>query len=133
MRAGDYVLVQLSPSAKRRTLARLCGYHGLNARIEIYRVNPERVISAVISMAQLCGKAPESEKLRAFRSLYEIKEARQRRERAQISVGVFAELVGVTANTIKAAESGTQKTQARVRLWILEGLRRVEARAAQSS
>lgn len=131
MRVGDYVMVQISPSARRRTLARVCGYLGLSVKVEIYRVNPDRVNTAVIPMAQICGKAPESDRLRAFRSLYEIKEARQRRERARVSVRGFAELVGVTEQTVKAAESGKRKTQARIRLWILEGLRRIEAGNAQ--
>lgn len=134
MRAGDYVLVQLSASAKRRTLARLLGYHsGLKVRIEVYRTSPERIEACEIPMAQLCGVAPESEKLTAFRSLEEMKAARQRRERARVSVNALAQVVGVSPHTLAAAESGKKKTQPRVRLWILEGLRRIEAKAAKSS
>lgn len=131
MRAGDFVMVQLSPSAKRKTLARIAAIVGLSVRIEIYRTNPERVIEALIPMAQIRAAAPESERLVAFRSLYEIKRLRERRESAHVTVHSLANVVGVSPNTIAAAEKGQTKTQPRVRVWILEGLRRVEARAAQ--
>ncbi len=126
MKPGEYVVVSLSVSGKKRALARVVEYMGLTVRVELYRSKPESVTERVLSLAQVVGSAEDSEALRAFQSVYLMRGAQMRRTRAGMTIGQLARVVGVSPHTVKSAEAGTRKTHARVRLWIVEALRRVE-------
>lgn len=133
MKPGDWILVRQTPKAKRATLALLVEYQGLNVAVDLYRPVPgERFERAVVPLAQVVEKAPESEQLKAARSLAELPELHSRRKRAGLRIGELAAVAGVTGKTASSAERGLRHTQPSVRMWLLAAMDRIERKAQRS-